>query len=63
MDIRFLPHNTHLEDPDSFAVRDPHLRQLRMQPLVHRSHLLAELPFHNPGIYTIGGGGQIGKRP
>ena len=61
MDIRFFPHNTHLEDPGSFVKRDPHLRQLRQQLLVHRSHLLNKLPGDQPGIYTIGGGRQIGK--
>lgn len=61
MDIRFFPHNTHLDDPDMFEVRDPNLRQLRQQALVHRSYLLEKLPAHKPGIYTIGGGRQIGK--
>lgn len=61
MDARFFPHNTHLEDPDSFVKRDPHLRQLRQQLLVYRSPLLDQLPLHQPGIYTVGGGRQIGK--
>ncbi len=61
MDIRFAPHNTHLDNPENFEERDPHLRQLRQQALVHRSHLLGELPSNAPGIYTIGGGRQIGK--
>jgi len=61
MDVRFSPHNTHLEDPGAFVKRDPHLRQLQNQPLVHRSYLLDELPREKPGIYTIGGGRQIGK--
>lgn len=61
MDIRFSPHNTHLEDPGSFVKRDPHIRQLRQQLLVHRSHLLNKLPCDRAGIYTIGGGRQIGK--
>ena len=42
-------------------MRDPHLRQLQDQPLVHHSHLLEELPQDKPGIYTISGGRQIGK--
>ena len=37
------------------------MRQLRQQPLVYRSQLLEELPAHKPGIYTVGGGRQIGK--
>ena len=61
MDIRFSPHNTHLYDPDSFARRDPNLRQLQQQLLVHRSKLLDKLSFDQAGIYTIGGGRQIGK--
>ncbi|MCD6273145.1 MAG: ATP-binding protein [Deltaproteobacteria bacterium] len=61
MDIRFSPHNTHLEDPGSFVKHDPHLRQLQQQLLVHRSNLLDKLPFDLPGIYTISGGRQIGK--
>jgi len=61
MDIRFSPHNTHLEDPVSFISRDPHLRQLQQQVLVHRSSLLDRLPSHKPGIYTITGGRQTGK--
>lgn len=61
MDIRFSPHNTHLEDPVSFNSRDPHLRQLQQQVLVHRSSLLDRLPSHKPGIYTITGGRQTGK--
>lgn len=61
MDIRFSSHNTHLEDPGSFVKRDPHLRQLQQQLLVHRSNLLNKLPCDRPGIYTISGGRQIGK--
>ena len=61
MDLRFTPHNLHLEDPASFAVRDPHLRRLQDQPLIHRSNLLDRLPRSKPGIYSVGGGRQIGK--
>lgn len=61
MDIRFLPHNSHLEGPDSFYERDPHLRLLRDQPLIHRSELLDLLPNRQAGIYTVSGGRQIGK--
>jgi hypothetical protein len=61
MDIRFMPHNRHREDPASFLDQDPHLRQLKQQVWVHRSFLLDRLPFANPGIYTLGGGRQIGK--
>jgi predicted AAA+ superfamily ATPase len=61
MDIRFSPHNTHVENPDLFETRDPHLRQLQQQALVHRSPLLQQLPDSLPGVYTIGGGRQVGK--
>jgi len=61
MDIRFLPHNTHLEDPEAFPNLDPHLRQLKKLPLVHFSNLLSRLPRHDPGIYTVSGGRQVGK--
>ena len=61
MDVRFMPHNTHLEDPASFADLDPNLRQLKRQVWVHRSSLLDLLPVETPGIYTLGGGRQIGK--
>ena len=61
MDMRFLPHNTHWEDPTSFDLLDPHLRQLGKLPLVYRSGLLAQLPRSIPGIYTVSGGRQVGK--
>jgi predicted AAA+ superfamily ATPase len=61
MNITFQPHNTHLEDPRLFAERDPHLRQLRDQLLVHRSSLLDRLPRNETGIFSIAGGRQIGK--
>ncbi|MBS0358650.1 MAG: ATP-binding protein [Proteobacteria bacterium] len=61
MDIRFLPHNTHLDDPKRFAEKDPQLRQLKNQPYQHSPALLEKLPFKVPGIYTLGGGRQIGK--
>jgi len=61
MDIRFLPHNSHLERPDSFEERDPHLRLLRERPLIYRSEFLDLLPRRQAGIYTVSGGRQIGK--
>jgi predicted AAA+ superfamily ATPase len=61
MDIRFSPHNIHHEDPGSFVSQDPHLRQLRQHVFVHRSQMLGTLPCDRPGIYTVGGGRQIGK--
>ncbi len=61
MDIRFSPHNLHLESLDIFVQQDPNLRALLNQKLVHKSSLLDELPQGEPGIYTITGGRQIGK--
>jgi predicted AAA+ superfamily ATPase len=61
MDPRFLPHNAHLEGLVSLLERDPQLRGLRGMPLVHRPALLSLLPRGVPGIYTLGGGRQIGK--
>jgi predicted AAA+ superfamily ATPase len=61
IDVRFLPHNQHLEFPAAFPDRDPHLRQLSRQGLVYRFPLLDHLPVGEPGIYSITGGRQIGK--
>lgn len=61
MDARFLLHNRHLDDPASFAEQDPQLRRLQEQRYRYRSKLLEELPTTVPGIYTLGGGRQIGK--
>lgn len=61
MDTRFLIHNTHLEAPSHFADLDPQLRRLKSQPYRHESYLIDQLPTTQPGIYTIGGGRQIGK--
>lgn len=61
MDTRFLPHNTHLEEPGAFIQLDPHLRQLNKLPLVHRSDLIFRLSKLDTGIYTISGGRQVGK--
>ncbi len=61
MDPRFLPHNSHLADPRSFRERDPQLRHLATCPLRYRSQILDRLPASTPGIYSLGGGRQIGK--
>ena len=61
MDSRFLHHNTHIENPETFTELDPHLKLLSKQPLVHHSSLLEEIPQNEPGIYTLSGGRQIGK--
>ena len=61
MDERFLLHNTHWEDPARFEDLDPNLRKLKRQYYVFESALLNQLPVTEPGIYTLGGGRQIGK--
>ena len=55
----FQIHNTHLDG--AFSDLDPHLRRLRALPLIYRFPLLDRLPRSQPGIYTVGGGRQIGK--
>ena len=55
----FQIHNSHLDG--AFSYLDPHLRRLRAQPLIYRFPLLDRLPRNQPGIYTVGGGRQIGK--
>jgi len=61
LDLRFLAHNSHLSDSDRFQELDPHLRRLKIQPYIHHPQLLTELEDLIPGIYTLGGGRQIGK--
>ncbi len=54
-------HNAHWETPDQFTQLDPHLRKLKSQKYVFESPLLTQFPLKTPGIYTLGGGRQIGK--
>ena len=61
MDPRFLLHNSHLEGIANFTSRDPNLQTLAQQAYVYTPQLLAQLPNHEPGIYTLGGGCQVGK--
>jgi uncharacterized protein len=61
MDTRFLIHNTHLDGAKAFQERDPQLRRLKQQKFVHIPSLLHKLPTTIPGIYSLGGGRQIGK--
>ena len=61
MDPRFLPHNSHIDNPAGFAEQDPQLRLLQRQVYQYRSALLDELAAASPGIYALGGGRQIGK--
>lgn len=61
MDQRFEIHNTHWVDPENFHTLDPQLRRLHNAPYVFISPVVQQLPINIPGIYTIGGGRQIGK--
>lgn len=60
-DIIFESNNLHHESVELFRKRDPQLRKLVTYPFVHRSELLDEIPSDIPGIYTVGGGRQVGK--
>lgn len=60
MDTRFLIHNTHLDGREAFLKWDPQLRRLSQQKYVNVPALLDKFP-QMPGIYTLGGGRQIGK--
>ncbi len=61
MDAFFSFNNAHLNDPTTFSDVDPHLRKLKNQPYVFKSPLLTSFPTQTPGVYTLGGGRQIGK--
>jgi len=61
MDNRFSAHNSHLDDPLHFQDLDPQLRRLKKQIYVHHPDIIQSLPTNTPGIYTLGGGRQIGK--
>ena len=49
------------DNVDEFIKLDYNLRNLSKQTFVFKSSLIDSLPMHEPGIYTIGGGRQIGK--
>ena len=62
MNPQFLHHNSHLDGGvAAFTDRDPQLRSLAALPFVHIPALLDRLPSKEPGIYTLGGGRQVGK--
>lgn len=61
MDFRFQPNNTHLENAEEFVKTDPHLKRLFAEKYIYHSPLITELPRHEAGIITLGGGRQIGK--
>jgi predicted AAA+ superfamily ATPase len=60
-DPRLQPHNLQWQGRDVFLGSDPTLQRMRANPLVHQAALVAELPLHTPGIYTLVGGRQVGK--
>ena len=60
-DPQFMLHNTHLEAADQFQLRDPQLRALTKQAYIFHPPLIKKLPIDIPGIYSVGGGRQIGK--
>ena len=57
----FSSHNLHWQSVDLFKMQDPQLCNLPKQVFVHEPSLLKQLPSVIPGIYTVGGGRQIGK--
>ncbi len=61
MDPRFSAHNSHLLGLDKFIKQDPHLFLLDQLKYVFEPALLDRLPKDIPGVYTLGGGRQIGK--
>ena len=61
MDTRFAAYNAHHYNPKRYWDNDVHLRLLKSQPYQYEHPLINELPKNIPGIYTIGGGRQIGK--
>jgi predicted AAA+ superfamily ATPase len=61
MNERFAPYNTHLQTPENYWNTDTHLKSLQNQTYVYDHPLIEALPRKTPGIYTIGGGRQIGK--
>ncbi len=60
-DTVFTPNNLHHESIELFRKKDPQLRKLLSCPFVHKSELINEIPSNIPGIYTVGGGRQVGK--
>ena len=61
MDTRFATYNSHLYGLKDYWNIDHNLLALKAQPLVYRHPILDTLPREIYGIYTIGGGRQIGK--
>lgn len=54
-------HNAHRDGLAAFVQTDPHIRRLAGQALVWEHALLGRLPRREAGVYTLGGGRQVGK--
>ena len=61
LDTKFLIHNLHHESVKEFKDRDPNLRKLKSEAYQYIAPLVNELPINIPGIFTLGGGRQVGK--
>jgi predicted AAA+ superfamily ATPase len=57
----FAIHNQFKESLIRYSKHDPHLKKINALPIIYHSSLLTEPNFHNPGIYVITGGRQVGK--
>ncbi len=53
--------NYEFKNPDQFIETDPDLSKLKRYLLVNKSPLLEKFPTSTPGIYTLTGGGLVGK--
>lgn len=60
-DSIFSAHNLHLESIELFENQDPQLSRLKKSPYCYESALIQDFPFDIPGIYSVGGGRQVGK--
>lgn len=62
MDPRFEVYNSHItQGVEQFLNYDPQLSRLAKLPYAYQFPLVKRLPTIEPGIYTLGGGRQIGK--
>jgi predicted AAA+ superfamily ATPase len=62
LDTPFFIYNYHLSHSvDYFGEHDPQLSALQHMPFAYKFPLVQTLPNAIPGIYTLGGGRQIGK--
>ncbi len=61
VDLVFSANNLHHRDVGLFRDNDPQLSRLASAPCVFKSELIDQIPSGTPGIYTVGGGRQVGK--